>query len=107
MPGLLGLLGSLNLLHQVGVPIIEARINMLLEQLSDGLKKKGYQIVSPRGESETSGILSFVSSKDSHDHIVGKCRDAKIEIAKREGRLRVSPHFYNTDEQIRRLLSVL
>jgi len=55
----------------------------------------------------TSGILSFTSRGHSHDHIFAKCREAKIEIAKREGRLRISPHFYNMEEQIDRLLGVL
>ena len=31
----------------------------------------------------------------------------KVEIALREGRLRASPHFYNRDEQIDRLLEYL
>ena len=31
----------------------------------------------------------------------------KTEIAVREGRLRASPHFYNTEEQIDRLIAAL
>jgi cysteine desulfurase / selenocysteine lyase len=31
----------------------------------------------------------------------------QVEIAMREGRLRASPHFYNTEEQIERLVEVL
>jgi selenocysteine lyase/cysteine desulfurase len=34
-------------------------------------------------------------------------KEKKTEIALREGRLRASPHFYNTDEQMERLVEAL
>jgi selenocysteine lyase/cysteine desulfurase len=105
--GLLGLYGSLALLDQVGIPIIEARVQSLLDRLVTGLTQKGYSIVSPRGPGERSGILSFKAHGHSHELIFKKLREQKIEIAKREGRLRVAPHFYNTEQQIDRLLDAL
>jgi selenocysteine lyase/cysteine desulfurase len=36
-----------------------------------------------------------------------RCRDAGIVINHRAGRLRVSPHCYNTIEEIDRLMDVL
>ena len=107
VPGLLGLLGSLSLLHEVGVDVIYARVQTLLDRLALGLTRKGYAIVSPRAEPQRSGILAFKSESHSHDLIYNKCREKRIEIAKREGRLRVAPHFYNTSEQIAELLEVL
>lgn len=107
VPGLLGLLGALTLIDQVTVPLIYARVQQLLDHLVEGLVKKGYEIVSPREEALRSGILSFKAHGHSHDQIVAKCREANIEIAKREGRLRCAPHFYNTEAQIDQLLEVL
>ncbi|MDB5173150.1 MAG: hypothetical protein JWN51_1923, partial [Phycisphaerales bacterium] len=53
-------------------------------------------------------IVSFTSPMHSHEQIVIALRKQHhIEIALREGRLRASPHFYNTDEQIDRLIDVL
>jgi selenocysteine lyase/cysteine desulfurase len=68
---------------------------------------KGYQVVSPRSGLEWSGIVSFVSPKLNHQEIFIALRKQHIEIALREGRLRASPHFYNTEEQIDRLLEAL
>jgi len=107
VPGLLGLLGALTLIDEVGVEVIFARVQMLLDRLTDGLRAKGYQIVSPREPIARSGMLSFKSHGHSHELIVKKLRESRIEIAKREGRLRVSPHFYNTEEQIDKLLELL
>ena len=34
-------------------------------------------------------------------------KEDKIELSVREGRLRASPHFYNTEEQVDRVLAAL
>jgi len=107
VPGLLGLLGALTLIEQVGVEIIHARVQTLLERLHQGVSQKGYAIVSPRDASQRSGIFAFKAHGHSHDVIVKKLKEHHIEIAKREGRLRVSPHFYNTEAQIDQLIELL
>ncbi len=108
IPGLLGLHASLSLLANVGIAAISERIRMLTQRLIDGLRVKGYLIVSPREHSEWSGIVSFLSSKHNHQRLVKVLqKEHKTEIALREGRLRFSGHFYNTEEQIDRLIEHL
>jgi len=52
--------------------------------------------------------VSFVSPKHELRPIQEMLRKEKqTEIAFREGRLRASPHFYNTEEQIDRLVDAL
>ncbi|HEX2974119.1 MAG TPA: aminotransferase class V-fold PLP-dependent enzyme [Tepidisphaeraceae bacterium] len=108
IPGLLGFKAALELLTSAGIPAIAQRIQQLTHRLILGLAGKGYQILSPRRNDEWSGIVSFVSTKHDHQEIFRKLRhDHKTEIAVREGRLRCSPHFYNTEEQIDRLIAHL
>ena len=108
VPGLLSLQASVDLLRDVGVEAVSHRIKDLTDRLILGLMTKGYQVISPRKELEWSGIVSFTSSKHNHDQIVVALRKQQnTEIAAREGRLRVSPHFYNTNEQIDRLIEAL
>ncbi len=108
VPGLLSLKASVDLLRDIGVEAISHRIKELTDRLIIGLMLKGYQIVSPRGGLDWSGIVSFTSPKHSHEQIVLALRKQhRIEIALREGRLRVSPHFYNTDKQIDLLINVM
>jgi cysteine desulfurase/selenocysteine lyase len=64
-------------------------------------------VVSPRSNFDWSGIVSFVSTTLNHQDILLNLRKQQTEIALREGRLRVSPHFYNTDEQMDRLVAAL
>ena len=106
--GLLGLKASLEMLASLGVEAVGLRIKSLTDRLIDGILARGYHVVSPRESDQWSGGVCFTSPKHPHDAIVRELRkQRKIEIAQREGRLRASPHFYNTEEQIDRLISAL
>jgi cysteine desulfurase / selenocysteine lyase len=108
VPGLLALKASLQMLQSIGIPQISRRIKLLGDQLITGLKSKGYRIVSPRTGDQWSGIVSFVSPTLNHEKIFQDLRkDHHVEIASRERRLRCSPHFYNTEEEIQRLIKAL
>jgi len=108
VPGLLALKASIDLLREIGVEHIAHRIKEVTDRLIIGLMLKGYQVISPRNDLLWSGIVSFTSPKHSHEQIIVALRKMHhIEIALREGRLRASPHFYNTDEEIDQLIDVL
>jgi len=108
IPGLLGLKASMDLLISIGTTHIFERLRVLTDRLIAGLEAKGYVIVSPRGLGQWSGIVSFTSPGHHHHQIAKMLRaEHKTEIALREGRLRVSAHFYNTEAQIDNLLSLL
>ncbi len=110
IPGILALGASLELLLEVGLQPIWHRIEELTAHAERRLIEKGYRIFSPRQhEHERSGILSFTPPDDSIDphRILAGLQQNQIEIALRAGRLRVSPHFYNTLEQIDRFADAL
>lgn len=103
-----GLKGSLELIESIGMANIATRIKQLGDRLIAALIAKGYSIISPRHGEQWSGIVSFTSPSHPHEPIVRALRrDHHTEIALREGRLRASPHFYNTDEQIDRFIDSL
>ena len=108
VPGLLGFKASLDLIHSIGIDAISARVKVLTDRLIERLIDKGYRVVSPREDHAWSGSVSFESSKHELRPIQEMLRKEKqTEIAFREGRLRASPHFYNTEEQMDRLVDVL
>jgi len=108
-PGLLALKASVEMLSSVGIGMIAQRVRELTDRLIHGLSAKGYSIVSPRDKWQWSGIVSFTAKNpDDHEAIFQALRrEHKTEIALREGRLRASPHFYNTEQQIDRLIEHL
>jgi cysteine desulfurase / selenocysteine lyase len=107
IPGVLALGASLGLLLEVGIDLVQKRILSLTDQLCDGLRQKGYDIFSSRLPGEASGLVTFTSPRHSHDEIVARLDEKRIIIVLREGRLRASPHFYNTPEQIDALIAAL
>ena len=106
MSGLVAFDAVLNLLLEVGPARIQARIMELTGRLIDGLLSKGYRLVSSTAPEERSGIVSFKARGDPMD-LLARARSEGIVIAVRLGVVRVSPHFYNTVEEIDRLLSIL
>lgn len=105
--GIYGLKGALELILEVGIAAIEARVLELTDFLCDGLQKKGYKVFSSRREGEKSGIVSFYSERGDTRAIYHELRRRGIIVSLREGRIRAAPHFYNTQEEIEHLLKAL
>lgn len=106
VPGFLALAAALELLSSIGIDAIWRRVRSLTDGLVAELIDAGYTVVSPRGEA-ASGIVSFTRSGIDPKEIVRELRQHKIEVAVRAGRFRCSPHFYNTPDQLHRLVELL
>ena len=105
--GLYGLKAAIELLLDIGIPTIEARILELTAHLIEGLEAKGYRVVTPQANSERAGIVIFESDRHTPTEIYEMLHTENIITAARGSGVRVSPHFYNTTPEIERLLEVL
>jgi len=106
--GICALGASLAMLLEVGIDEVQVRVKHLTDLLVEGLRSKGWQVHSPRTASEWSGIVSFSSNKHDTTAIRKHLREEfKIVLARRMGRLRASPHFYNSTDEIRQLIDAL
>ncbi|HOW19365.1 MAG TPA: aminotransferase class V-fold PLP-dependent enzyme, partial [Phycisphaerae bacterium] len=84
------------------------RVLALTDRLVAGLREKRYRVISSRQSGEASGIVAFVSDRHDHAEIQRRLQaEHRLVIALREGRLRASPHFYNTEEEIDQLVALL
>ncbi len=113
IPGILALGASLKLLLDTEIDRIWSRIDAVTGRLRDGLADKGYRVFSPGEPHERSGIVSFdpppeaVRATPPIAKIVDALEQWGIIIVERAGRLRASPHFYNTADQVDALLEAL
>ncbi len=105
--GVAGLEAVLDLFMEVGTDRIEARVKYLSDRLTSGLVEREYRLASPRDGAQWSGIVSFSSDRHTSAHLVQTLAQAGVSVSLREGWVRVSPHFYNNDEDIDRLFAAL
>lgn len=109
-PNLLGLAAlaeSLALIDEVGLPAIAAHNRELGRQLVDGLRRLGPQVrlVSPDEPERRAAIVVFTLGDQERDgELVRRLAEQGIIVALRRRGVRVAPHFYNSPEEIERLL---
>ena len=115
--GVAGLGAAIELFLQIGLEKIESHLLDLGDYLCDrlresregqkGLMDRGYRVVSSRRDGEKSAIICLQHEKYSAQELCHLLDDRRIITTARLGRLRVSPHFYNTREEIDRLIEAL
>jgi cysteine desulfurase/selenocysteine lyase len=104
--GRVGLLAAVRFLMEIGISAIERWTLHLNDLLIEDLQRRGYEIASNLEPKRRSAIVSFSVPGDV-DEAFQKLTDAKIVVSKREQYIRVSPHCYNTEEEIARVGDVL
>ncbi len=96
---------SIGLLTDLGIANVEAYLQEIAEPLYQAADRGEFEIVSPRHASHRSGIIC-VRPPHAVESFVALNR-AGVVSAYREGAIRLSPHCYNTVEEIERVVSVL
>jgi selenocysteine lyase/cysteine desulfurase len=72
----------------------------ITDYLCERLELRGFEIFSSRREGEKSGIVSFHVKGRNADRVREELRKKGIIVSAREGRLRASPHYYNSLEEV-------
>jgi cysteine desulfurase / selenocysteine lyase len=107
-PGILGMGAAVNLLLRAGAAAVEKEALRLADRLRDELPARGYRLLLKPGlPAERSAIVSFRHSRIVPAEVHSRLREAGIIISLRADFLRASPHFYNSDADVDRLLEAL
>lgn len=115
MVGTLGMRAALEMLLDIGIPAISERLLQLKSRLIAGLQPLGFHFISPATGSAASGINTAWREPDSgapveklFDHLTA--HDVVVSHRhNREGKghLRFSPHFYNTEAEVDRVIGLI
>ncbi|MQA74388.1 MAG: aminotransferase class V-fold PLP-dependent enzyme [Solirubrobacterales bacterium] len=99
---------SIELLLEHGIERVAAHDQALVARLVDGLGDGPLRLLSPPVEPERSTLVFVTHPEPSaNERLHASLREAGVEVALRAGRLRLSPHLYNTADDIDRALAVL
>ena len=105
--GIYGLGAAVDFLLEVGIPNIAERVLDLTDRLRRGLLERGHSVFGPQAREEASGIVSFVPRQGTAEGLLESFLARRVQVAARCGMVRVSPHFYNTEAEIDRVLKLL
>lgn len=103
--GIIALHASLGLLQEVSMDFIGRRVLALTDQLVGDLQSRGHRFVSNLQPEHRSGIVvvQVPNARAAYEKLLSE----GIVTAVRGTGLRISPHFYNTEEEIMRVGEVL
>jgi cysteine desulfurase / selenocysteine lyase len=102
-----GLEATLDLLAEVGIERIQGQVQYLSDRAAAGVVEKGYILAAPRDGDHWSGVVSFRSDRTPSAELFRRLEQHHVVVSLREGMIRVSPHFYNNEADIDRLLAAL
>ena len=101
-PNLYAGLAGLKLVQSVGADAIAAHLRELTDALKGGARERGFCVATP----DEHGAMVAVKVRDAEAQ-VAKLAERGVIVSSRDGNVRVSPHFYNTLEDVTRLLDAL
>ena len=99
---------SIELLLECGPAAIEAYDQLLVDRLLAGLDRGSYRVLSRESAAERSTLVFLSHLQAERNPTVHRgLAEAGVDVAMRQGSLRLSPHWYNTEEDIDRALEGL
>jgi selenocysteine lyase/cysteine desulfurase len=107
MAGFAALGASLELLARYPAADIAARILDVTDVICHRLRGLGACVASCRDDGRASGIVAFDLPGQNPMAVRKRCRERRVLLSCRGGRLRVSPHAYCNDDDIERLVEAL
>jgi selenocysteine lyase/cysteine desulfurase len=110
--GIVGLHAALGLLMETGIDEIASKLISFGKVIKADLFEKGYDLIGPVNSKHSSGITSFSSRTQDMSNLRQELDKKGFVVSLRnsfDGRkvIRVSPHFYNSDDEIASFLSEL
>jgi cysteine desulfurase/selenocysteine lyase len=99
---LIGAREAMKMLLNFGVDNVRKRIMKLTDRLIEAAENLGLKLQTPKEKQFRSGIVNFKIGKPQK--FVEKLAKKGIVVSARANGIRVSPHFYNTEEEIDSLM---
>lgn len=97
--GIFGLGAAIELLMEVSINEIEKRVLDLGDRIIEESEKRGFLVKTPKERNARGGNITVAGPFDP-EALRNNLRARGLMVNVRAGGLRISPHFYNTEEEI-------
>jgi len=99
---------SVDFVVRMGPELVAAHNRKLIELMFDRLPKDRFVSASPLDAARRGPYGCFAArSREKTAEVYQHLRKENVVVSLREGNIRVSPHLYNTERDIDRLISVV
>jgi cysteine desulfurase/selenocysteine lyase len=105
--GMLGLIESIKLMHEISPQQIETEIMRTTDKVISTLNNHGHLVLTSDDPSFRAGIVSFKHPQIESKTLFEKLQQNHIVCSLREGWIRLAFHFHNTWEEFEQVFSVL
>jgi selenocysteine lyase/cysteine desulfurase len=101
-----GMNAALELLHEVGLPVVYDRVRAHADRIVEwACSRADMTLVTPSDPGRRAGVIAVIPP--NAPEASRRLTEANVIHSLREGAIRLSPHFYNTSEEIDRALAIL
>lgn len=107
MPGLLGFGASLQLFKQAGIDHVYQQLMRVREQVCQAVGTIGCSVDSVSEATTTSGLIAIEVPDRDPVQVREVCREHGVIVNARGCHVRLSPHVYNDDDDISKLVEAL
>ena len=98
-------MAGLRLLLEVGLEHSWRQTSAIHQMLRQELSNLSATLVTPEDSKAHAGLIAF-KSVDEHK-LVSALDDDQVIVSSRDGNVRISPHFYNTEGDVEALMKSL
>jgi selenocysteine lyase/cysteine desulfurase len=107
MPGLQALSASIELLLEIGPEAVSARILDRAGAVREVARRAGWRVTGSIRPEDLSGIVALEHDEVPSHEAARWLRQQGVAVCARRGRLRISAHVYNNDDDLERLRMAL
>ena len=105
VPNIYAALAGIKLIQSVGLEKIEAHLREITGAIKEGAMQRGFNLVSPVDPDKHGALITIRSNKV--DLLVKWLEQGGIIASSRDDNLRISPHIYNNQSDVDRLIDCL
>jgi selenocysteine lyase/cysteine desulfurase len=105
VPNLYATLAGIKLVQSIGLERIQCKVREVTGAIKEGAMRRGWNLVSPVDPNKHGALITLRSHKV--DLLVKWLADDGIIVSSRDQNLRISPHFYNNQADVNRLMDCL
>jgi cysteine desulfurase/selenocysteine lyase len=107
VPSLYGMEASVGMMHEIGPAVIERRVMDLAGLLRTALRRLGARLPGDESPHFDSPVVAARLDGKPAPEVAAELKRRGVLISARHGNLRISTHFYNSENDIDRLAEEL